>query len=98
MLDVEARWPHVEGVTYKDHPWPGWDGRSVDFWSDADQWIPAPIHDLREIRAYLMRRREGPGIRHTILRHRLWTSWAGYSVWASDDHSGRSLHLHVTYW
>ena len=98
VLQVEERWPDIEGVTYVDHPWPGWDGRSVDFWDDAQSWEPARLLQLENVRAFLMNRQGGPQIRHTILRHQLWTSFGGLSWWRSDDHSGDLLHLHVTYW
>lgn len=98
VLDVEHKWDGIEGITYVDHPWPGWDNRSVDFWDDASRWLPAGLETLRHIRAYLMDRRGPPFIRHTILRHTLWTSFGGYSEWVPDDHSGRYRHLHVTYW
>lgn len=95
---VEERWPQVECVTYIDHPWPGWDGQSFDVWDDAETWEPANRELLGKIRTNLMRLGWGPGIRHTILGHTLWTSFGGYSRWVPDDHSGDVRHLHVTYW
>lgn len=95
---LEYEFPDLECCTYVDHPWPGWDGRSFDVWDDAETWTPARARQLRRARSYLMRLPWGPRIRHTILEHALWTSWAGYSRWDSDDHSGRKRHLHVTYW
>lgn len=96
--EIEARFPGLECITYVDHPWPGWDGRSFDVWDDAQTWDPAGIARLREVRSYCMRRPFLPSIRHTILRHELWTSFGGSSYWAPNDHSGRLQHLHVTYW
>lgn len=49
-------------------------------------------------RGFLMHLPGPPFIRHTILGHTLWTSFAGESLWVPPDHSGRLRHLHVTYW
>ena len=98
VRDIERRWPNLECITYVDHPWPGWDGRSFDVWDKAATWRPADLHTLRSVSRYLFERPGGPFIRHTILRHRLWTSFGGRSWWTPDDHSGSRRHLHVTYW
>lgn len=98
VLDLERRFTDLECVTYVDHPWPGWDGQSFDVWDDAQTWTPARLRQLERARHYVMERVGRPFIRHTILRHELWTSFGGASYWAPDDHSGRLLHLHVTYW
>lgn len=95
---VENHFPGLECITYVDHPWPGWDGRSFDVWDDAETWTAAPLDRLRRVRHFLMTLGEGPAIRHTILTHTLWTSFGGYSVWEPNDHSRRWRHLHVTYW
>lgn len=95
---LQNKFPEVECITYIDHPWPGWDGRSFDVWEDAQTWRPAPAPLLRRVKAHLMAMPGEPFIRHTILEHELWTSFGGRSLWVSDDHSGRLLHLHVTYW
>jgi hypothetical protein len=95
---LEHRFPDLECITYVDHPWPGWDGRSFDVWDRASTWNPARLSQLRRVRHWCMQLDGLPNIRHTILAHALWTSWAGYSVWQSNDHSGRWQHLHVTYW
>jgi hypothetical protein len=95
---VERRWPELECITYKNHPWPGWDGQSFDLWDDSETWNNAPYRKLEQVRLYLMSLPGEPHIRHTILGHQLWTSFGGYSYWAPDDHSGKPRHLHVTYW
>jgi hypothetical protein len=98
VRDLERRFPNLECITYVDHPWPGWDGRSFDVWRRASTWTPATLKELRVAKRWCMNRPGGPFIRHTILRHRLWTSFGGASYWAPNDHSGRTRHLHVTYW
>jgi hypothetical protein len=95
---LRAAYPGLECVTYVDHPWPGWDGRSFDVWADAQTWTPAPLARLKSARHFLMNLPGEPYIRHTILAHNLWTSFGGWSQWAPDDHSGRWRHLHVTYY
>ena len=95
---VLMRWPGVTANTYADHPWPGWDGRSIDFWGPGGRGSPIAKGDGRQIRRFLRQREIGPNIRHTIFRHTLWTSWGGRSPWPSNDHSGELRHLHVTYW
>jgi hypothetical protein len=98
VRDLEASFPGLECITYIDHPWPGWDGRSFDVWADARSWSPASLERLKAVRHYLMTLSYGPRIRHTILAHQLWTSFGGRSRWEPDDHSGTRRHLHVTYW
>lgn len=95
---VLNRWPNVTANTYEDHPWPGWDGVSVDFWGPGGRGAAIPRKTGRQIRKFLMNLRGRPMIRHTIWLHQLWTSWGAYSYWAAEDHSGRLRHLHVTYW
>jgi hypothetical protein len=97
-LAVERNFPGLECVTYVDHPWPGWDGRSFDVWENAETWTPASQEQLRRVRRFLMQANHGPLIRHWILGHVLWTSFGGRSRWSPDDHSGGMRHLHVTYW
>jgi hypothetical protein len=87
----------VHGATYVDHPWPGWDGRSVDFWSN-DSFDPIPLAKGYDLKNFLMALTWGPYIRHWIYLHRLWTAWGGVSSWRPGDHAGRSRHLHVTYY
>src|SRR5215203_5579297 len=93
---LQREFPDLECVTYIDHPWPGWDGRSFDVWDDAQTITPASKKQLRRARRFLMTLDWGPWIRHTILLHALWTSFGGYSYWAPSDHSGNWRHLHVT--
>ena len=95
---VLRRWPGVTANTYVDHPWPGWDARSVDFWGPGGRGSAIDLRDGRQIRRYLMKLDGAPHIRHTIYRHRLWTSFGGGSYWPAHDHSGVLRHLHVTYW
>lgn len=95
---LEARFRGLECITYIDHPWPGWDGQSFDVWRDAESWTPAPRLDLELVRDWCMERPGRPFIRHMILGHQLWTSFAGISFWQPDDHSRGERHLHVTYW
>lgn len=98
VREIEAKFPAVECITYIDHPWPGWDGQSLDVWQDSATWTPAPRQILEVVRKYAMGRQGGPFIRHTILGHHLWTSFGGRSRWEPDDHSGGLRHLHITYW
>jgi len=95
---VLAVFRHVTANTYTDHPWPGWDGFSVDFWGPRGRGDALDLPTARKIRRFLMKQPGAPFIRHTILRHSLWTSFGGRQHWPSNDHSGRLLHLHVTYW
>ena len=95
---VLKRFPQLSANTYKDHPWPGWDGVSVDFWDKAGCGIAAPWTPLYLSRTFLFDMPDGPNLRHTILGHTLWTSFGGFSYWSPDDHSGKERHLHVTYW
>ena len=95
---VLRRFPRVTANTYVDHPWPGWDGQSVDFWGPRGRGDAIGLEDGREIRKLLMNLPGKPDIRHTIYRHRLWTSFGGSSYWRPEDHSKRLRHLHVTYW
>jgi hypothetical protein len=95
---LEHRYPRLECITYVDHPYPGWDGRSFDVWRDAQTWTPAHGKELHTCKRWLMGLPWGPYIRHTILGHVLWTSFGGRSVWVPDDHSREDRHLHVTYW
>lgn len=96
---AERRFPGLHGATYYDHPWPGWDGRSVDFWGSAPpEWRPISTRRGLALVRYLMAEPGAPWIRHWIFRNTLWTSWGGYSVWPANDHLGSMQHVHVTYW
>lgn len=91
----------LDGVTwntYHNHPWPGWDGRSVDFWGALGRGFAISRDDARNVLAWLVRRQQAPFMRHWIYRHQLWTSFGGYSHWAPNDHSGDLRHVHVTFW
>jgi hypothetical protein len=103
--DVEAvvysALSHHHGLTantYVDHPWPGWDTQSVDFWGPGGRGDPLSVETARSLRRYIHNFPGGPSIRHSILGKRLWTSWGGWSLWDKRDHVGRLRHLHVTYW
>lgn len=91
-------WPQVTANSYVCHPWCGWSRVSVDFWGPAGRGDPLRYETAEHIRRYLFNLPGPPAIRHTILRHSLWTSFGGFSYWRADDHSGRLQHLHVTYW
>lgn len=95
---IQSRWPGVRVNTYHNHPWPGWDGRSIDVWGVGGRGHAIPLQTGYAIRDYLMELPGTPYIRHTIYGHALWTSWGGYSHWGPDDHSHDLRHLHVTYW
>jgi hypothetical protein len=95
---IERRWPRTACNTYLNHPWPGWDSRSIDVWGPGGRGHPLAPAISGDIRSFLMRMPGAPYIRHTIHQHQLWTSFGGYSWWSADDHSGNLSHLHVTYW
>lgn len=95
---VEARFPGVRGNTYVDHPWPGWDNVSVDFWWRGGRGDPIPRDIGRAVLEYLLEISNRPTIRHWIYLHTLWTSFGGVSTWRADDHSGNLRHVHVTFW
>lgn len=95
---VEARFRRVRGNTYVDHPWPGWDNVSVDFWDAAGRGFPIARRTGYEVLDYLLTISKLPPLRHWIYRHGLWTSFGGSSWWPANDHSGRLRHVHVTFW
>ena len=97
VLDVLARFPSVTANTYINHPFPGWDDRSVDFWGPGGRGDAIDRATGAKIQNYLLGLTEGPAIRHTIYLHRWWTNWAGWLKWNADDHSGQLRHVHVTY-
>ena len=89
--------PGASANTYIDHPWPGWDALSVDYWDAQGCGWPIQRALGYSLRRFLMDLPGKPDIRHTIYNHTLWTPWAGYQRWGPNDHSGRERHLHVTY-
>lgn len=94
-----ARQHHgVSPNTYVGHPWPGWDGRSIDFWGPGGRGDALTVATAHQLRRAIHTMQGGPALRHTILGHRLWTSFGGWSFWEPEDHRGRLRHLHVTYW
>lgn len=96
--EVRARWPGLDVYTYVGHPWPGWDGRSIDI--NYRRWPNWAIDATLgwEVLNFLRRLPGFPYIRHHIYEHQLWTSFGGYSWWGPNDHAGAMRHVHVTYW
>jgi|SRR5215204_1293085 len=96
--EISNRYPQVRCNTYVGHPWAGWDRYSIDAWGPNGRGDPIDADTARSLRLFLHQRSGPPLIRHTILGHRLWTSFSGWSRWYDDDHSGNLRHVHVTYW
>ena len=83
--------------TYLNHPYPGWDGRSIDVWSLGGRGSPIG-HDLGlSVAKFLFDLPGQPMIRHLIFEHRWWMRGYGWRPWTRDDHSGALRHVHVTY-
>lgn len=102
MADVvarlERRFPRTKCNTYVDHPWPGWDGQSVDVWNWRGRgWAITHWTGLQVFR-WLFDDPDPPFIRHIIYEHRLWTSFGGWSRWEPADHDDELRHVHVTFW
>lgn len=96
---AQRRFKGLHAATYVDHPWPNWDGRSVDYWDNRRrEWGPLSVKRSLALVRFLIALPGAPYIRHYIRQHTLWTSWGGFSVWDPDDHSGSMSHVHVTYW
>lgn len=95
--ELESRVPGVRCNTYVNHPFPGWDDRSVDVWWRRGRGDPLPPDIARRSLRAMHRIRPKPPIRHWILEHQWFTDWAGMLVWSSNDHSGRERHLHITF-
>jgi hypothetical protein len=95
---VLADHPHCTANTYVDHPWPGWDRRSVDFWGSGGRGSAISLRNGNRIYNRARRAADELGLRHCIYLHELWTSFGGESYWRSNDHSGRLRHVHVTFW
>ena len=91
------RFPQLTANTYIDHPWPGWDGLSVDFWGSGGRGSAIPGHLAWPSIRFQMRQAGKPDIRHIIYEHSLWTPWGGWQWWDPDDHSGRLRHVHITF-
>lgn len=83
--------------TYANHPYPGWDGRSIDVWGPRGRGDPIGIDLSHRLRRFLFEMPGQPLIRHMILQHQWWLRGRGWQYWSRDDHSGRLRHLHVTY-
>lgn len=98
VQDALNRFSILSANTYRRHPWPGWDGLSVDFWDKPGRGHPITEDLGWTLTRYLMRLPGQPHIRHLIHEHSLWTSWGGWSFWAPRDHTGPLRHVHVTYW
>ena len=90
--------PAVTANTYVGHPWPNWDRFSVDFWGARGRGHAIPLDTGLLLVRHLLAASGPPLVRHIIFRHRLWTSWGGWSYWSPHDHSGKLRHVHVTYW
>lgn len=95
---IKRRFPSTRCNTYEGHPWPGWDGRSIDVWFTGGRGDALPYDLAQQVRRYVVGRPGAPWIRHWILEHQLWTSFGGYSYWAPNDHNGWLRHYHVTFW
>jgi hypothetical protein len=95
---IERRFPSTRCNTYINHPWPGWDGRSIDVWRDAPWPTPVGLKTGHRVLSYVFNNEEFPALRHYIYLHQLWTSFGGRSLWTPDDHSGALRHLHLTFW
>jgi hypothetical protein len=83
--------------TYANHPYPGWDGRSVDFWATGGRGRPLSVDLSRTTARFLFNLPGQPLIRHLIVGHRWWLRDVGWREWTRDDHSGLLRHVHVTY-
>lgn len=95
---IGKRFPSVTYNTYRGHPWPGWDGRSIDVWGKDGRGDPIPLQLGHEVLRHVWNLDFGPWLRHYIYLRTLWTSFGGESVWHARDHSGNLRHLHLTYW
>lgn len=84
--------------TYRDHPWPGWDAFSADFWGGDGRGAPISRRQGDSLYRYFLARTTRQQIRHIIYRHTLWTPWGGEQRWERDDHSGELRHIHVTWY
>src|SRR5215212_2369794 len=82
--------------TYANHPYPGWDGRSVDVWGPGGRGDPIGKDLSLRLQRFLFNLPGDPQIRHMILGHRWWLRGAGWRPWLRDDHSGPLRHLHIT--
>lgn len=94
---LESAVPGVRCNTYVNHPFPGWDDRSVDAWWKRGRGDPLPPKVARKCLRFLLRYGPNPPVRHWILEHRWGTDWAGELEWPANDHSGNERHLHVTF-
>jgi hypothetical protein len=106
ILGIRRRFPGVTVNTYTAHPFQNgddgngwaWENVSFDVWGPGGRGDPIPYLTGRRVKRYVLNSSKTPPIRHWIWRHTLWTSFAGKSRWAADDHSGALRHLHVTCW
>jgi hypothetical protein len=95
---VHRRFPNVTVNTYRDHPWPGWDGQSFDVWGPGGRGDAIDLATGQQVKRFLREMPGLPNIRHHIYLHELWTSFGGYTRWISADHAMKLRHFHVTYW
>ncbi len=98
VREIERRFPTVRCNTYLNHPWRGWDGRSIDVWGKGTWPRPIALETGHKVLQFVYQQPGEPWIRHYIYLHTLWTSFGGISHWVPDDHSGRRRHLHLTFW
>lgn len=87
----------VTANTYVAHPFPGWDGRSVDFWGPNGRGHRINAFTGWRIVSFIRNLPGPPYIRHHIYNHDIWVRGVGWYDWEKSDHSGRLRHVHVTY-
>jgi hypothetical protein len=102
--DVEAivqrllsRFSAISLNTYRNHPYPGWDSRSLDIWGAGGRGSPIQLDLGHRAARFLFNLPGEPQIRHLIYEHRWWMRGFGWREWTRDDHWGRLRHVHVTY-
>ena len=49
VIYVTTHWHGVTANTYVDHPWPGWDAQSIDFWGPAGRGDPIRLENGKEL-------------------------------------------------
>lgn len=98
VASVLEEFPRVTANTYVDHPFPGWDNRSADFWGSGGRGDPIPKEVGFAVRRYINNLSMGPRVRHSIYLHQWWTDWSGMQTWKPNDHSGALRHVHFTWY
>lgn len=97
VAELRRAFPGVTVNTYVDHPYPGWDGRSLDVWGSGGRGDPLSVGTGLRVLAWLFNKRGAPHIRHWIFMHTIWLASSGATAWPSDDHDSSLRHVHVTY-